>query len=106
MNDLMKRIELAESKIVSMEAIFNDPLDRVKRDIFAKKVYSAGFFQVSSDYYEKTLTMRAATLKCDVQSLCKSILFENTAWSKDKMDSSRFENSQFYLIIVQYQGKL
>lgn len=106
MEELMKRIESAESKIISLEAFLNCPLTRVKRDLFSKKVYSASFFQVSNDYYEKSLATRATMLKCNVQSLCKSILFENTAWSNDEIGSVGFDitNSQFYLIIVQYQG--
>jgi hypothetical protein len=107
MNELIRRIELSELKIISIEAFLNSPITRIKRDLLLKKVYAASFFQVSNDYYEKSLATRAAMLKCNVQSLCKSILFENTAWSNDETGSKGFDisNSQFYLIIVQYQGK-
>ena len=106
LDELLHRLASAEMRVHKIElSLKDDPIDRIKRDLVEKKVYSAVFVRVGADYYEKTLAMRASILKCDVQQLCKSIIFENTAWMSDNgngiMDPT---NSQFYLVLVQYEG--
>ena len=110
LDELLLRLASAETRVNAIEHLLkNDPIDRIKRDLAAKKVYSAVFVKVEADYYEKTLAMRADILKCDVQQLCKSIIFENTAWTSDNENENENEikdptNSQFYLVLVQYEG--
>lgn len=108
LDELLLRLASAETRVNAIEQFLkNDPIDRIKRDLATKKVYSAVFVKVEADYYEKTLAMRANILKCDVQQLCKSIIFENTAWTSDKENENDIKdptNSQFYLVLVQYEG--
>jgi hypothetical protein len=108
LDELLLRLASAETRVNAIEQFLkNDPIDRIKRDLAAKKVYSAVFVKVDADYYEKTLAMRANILKCDVQQLCKSIIFENTAWTSDDENENDIKdptNSQFYLVLVQYEG--
>ena len=105
---LIKRIGVAESRLLLLEESLNeDPVERVESDIRQKNVYTSVFVQVSADYYDQTLAMRANTLKCSVQQLCKSIIFENTAWVKESEgELEDATNSRYYLVVVQYQGKL
>ena len=106
LDELLLRLASAEKRVQKIETFLkDDPIDRIKRDLVAKKVYSAVFVRVGADYYEKTLAMRANILKCDVQQLCKSIIFENTAWMSDDENGVKDPtNSQFYLVLVQYEG--
>lgn len=106
LDELLLRLASAEARVNAIEqCLKNDPIDRIKRDLAAKKVYSAVFVKVEADYYEKTLAIRANILKCDVQQLCKSIIFENTAWISDNENEIKdLTNSQFYLVLVQYEG--
>jgi hypothetical protein len=108
LDELLLRLASAETRVNAIEQLLrNDPTDRIKRDLATKKVYSAVFVKVEADYYEKTLVMRANILKCDVQQLCKSIIFENTAWTSDNENENDVKdptNSQFYLVLVQYEG--
>lgn len=106
LDELLLRLTLAESRVQKIEVFLrDDPIDRIKKDLATKKVYSAVFIEVEADYYEKTLAMRANILKCDVQQLCKSIIFENTAWTSDNENGIKDPtNSQFYLVLVQYEG--
>ena len=89
----------------SMQIIY-----RIRSDIIKKQVYSFKFLNVSDDYYNFPLKERAAQLKCSVPQLCKSILFENTAYSREPnyIFNTPFDvtNSQYYLVIVQYIGKI
>lgn len=103
-NVLLKRIEDSERKLLAIENLLNDPVERVKRDILLKKIYIFNFVKVHSNYYEKTLSERASLLHCDVPQLCKSILFENVAYSDDGSNDN--SNSQYYLVVLQYHGKL
>lgn len=108
LDELLLRLASAETRVNAIEkSLKNDPIDRIKRDLAAKEVYSVVFVKVEADYYEKTLAMRANILKCDVQQLCKSIIFENTSWTSDNENENEITdptNSQFYLVLVQYEG--
>jgi hypothetical protein len=105
LSQLMKRIDQAELRVLSLQDSFkDDPVDRVKNDLSRKKVYSSTFVTVAADYYENSLEARAKILNCLVPQLCKSIIFENTAWCKEN-DIDDPTNSRFYLVLVQYEGK-
>ena len=105
--DLMKRIATAEATIVRLqEDCVETSVQRIKTDLSLKNVFSSVFVKVTENYYEKTLAMRAEILKCTIPQLCKSIIFENTAWVKDEtVDLFDSSNSRFYLVVVQYQGQ-
>ena len=105
-NQLLKRITLAENRLSAIENnIVGSPVDRVKKDLLAKKVYSSTFIKVADGYYNRTLSERAKILMCSTQQLCKSIIFENTAWVKESDDQiGDVTNSRFYLVLVQYSG--
>ena len=101
---LHTRIAAAEARVSTLEDRINDPVERVKRDLARRKVYSSTFVQVAANYYERPLAERALYLKCTVPQMCKSIIFENNAWVEDvKGDRT---NAQYYLVVVQYQAKL
>lgn len=102
---LLERIDQAEVRLHSMLRGLNErPVDRVKNDLSRKKVYSSIFVEVSADYYDNSLEARAKILNCSVPQLCKSIIFENTAWCKEN-DVDDPTNSRYYLVLVQYEGK-
>ena len=105
-NQLLKRIALAENRLSAIEnGIVGSPVDRVRNDLHAKKVYSSTFIKVPDDYYNRTLAERAKILMCNTLQLCKSIIFENTAWVQESDDQiGDVTNSRFYLILVQYSG--
>ena len=105
-NQLLKRIALAENRLSAIENdIVGSPVDRVRNDLLAKKVYSSTFIKVADDYYNRTLAERAKILMCNTLQLCKSIIFENTAWVQESDDQiGDVTNSRFYLILVQYSG--
>ena len=105
-NQLLKRITLAENRLSAIENnIVGSPVDRVKNDLLAKKVFSSTFIKVADGYYNRTLSERAKILMCSTQQLCKSIIFENTAWVKESDDQiGDVTNSRFYLVLVQYSG--
>ena len=106
MDRLLIRLSAAEVRVSQLHLESKgDPLDRVKEDLANKNVYSSVFLHVASDYYEKSLSERAKVLKCTVPQLCKSIIFENTAWVQE--NNCQFgdpTNSRFYLVLVQYEG--
>jgi hypothetical protein len=101
-SDLIRRLEIAEARLAALETKINDPVERIKRDLANRKVYSSSFARVPGNYYDSPLSKRASILKCTVPQLCKSIIFENTAWSDD--GSNDRTNGRFYLVVVQYQG--
>lgn len=106
MADLPTRIANAELRLEALEASVNDPVSRVKRDLARRKVFSSSFVQVPADYYSKSLMERAIYLQYNatVPQLCKSIIFQNTNWVEDVTGDPT--NSEFYMVIVQYQAKL
>jgi hypothetical protein len=105
LSQLLKRIDQAEFRVHSLlDSFKDDPVDRVKNDLSRKKVYSSTFVTVAVDYYENSLKARARILNCLVPQLCKSIIFENTAWCKES-DIDDPTNSRYYLVVVQYEGK-
>ena len=105
-NQLLKRIALAENRLSAIENnIVGSPVNRISNDLLAKKVYSSTFIKVADGYYNRTLSERAKILMCSTLQLCKSIIFENTAWVKESDDQiGDVTNSRFYLVLVQYSG--
>ena len=104
---LLQRLLNAEKRLQILESIFNDPVNRCKRDLAKKKVYSSTFIQVPTHYYDLPMAERANILNCTIPQMCKSIIFENTAWAEDLLLSNddTKTNSRYYLVVVQYQGK-
>ena len=113
---LLERIQKAEARLSNIEreksitladSRSKDPVDRVRNDVLSRNIYSAKFYRVPQDYYDRCLQERAELLMCSISQLCKSILFENTAFtsesSKQGLDPT---NSQYYLVVVQYTGNL
>jgi hypothetical protein len=100
---LLSRIEAAEVKLIALEAKANDPVERVKRELARKSVYSARFYTVPSHYYDLSLDERAELLSCSVPQLCKSIIFENTMHDPSIVDP--LANSKYYCVITQYKGR-
>ena len=107
-NLLSERLVLAEERLVKLEAIMNDPVERIKRDLGRRKVFSATMVQAPTDYYDRSLQERAVCLQCSIPQLTKSIIFENTSWIKydDESNNNDKTNAQYYLVVVQYQAKL
>lgn len=106
LNQLLKRIAIAEDRLLKLESDdAKSAVDRVKSDLLSRKVYTSTFFKVADGYYDKTLAERAQILQCSIPQLCKSIIFENTAWAKESdAELSDPTNSRFYLVLVQYEG--
>ena len=105
--NLMKRIHQAEQQLVSIEHIMNDPIRRIKNELIQNHIYTANFHEVDDNYYDLSLKERAILLKCNVEQLCKSIIFENTAYEADDTNnlyktSNDYTNSKYYCVITQY----
>ena len=101
-DQLLKRIAAAEKKTSELEEKLNDPVERVKRELIQKRIYTAKFHTVHDAYYDLSLEERAALLQCQVQQLCKSIVFENKAHDPTVCD--KLSNSKYYCVITQYTG--
>lgn len=69
---LLNRIAAAERKLNDLEEQYNDPVERVKRTLLAKKIFSAKFDTVHSAYYDLTLEQRAELLSCTVHSCARA----------------------------------
>jgi prolyl-tRNA editing enzyme YbaK/EbsC (Cys-tRNA(Pro) deacylase) len=104
MADLDARITNAEKRLDALEIIAHDPVQRVKRDLAKRKVFSGSFIKVPENYYGLTLMQRALQLRSTVPQLCKSIIFQNTNWTEDVPGDPT--NAQYYLVVVQYQAKM
>ena len=108
-NKILLRLSAAEMRVskICVSSKADPAVDRVKKDLATKKVYSSVFLHVAPDYYEKSLLERAKVLKCTVPQLCKSIIFENTAWvQENNCTVGDPTNSRYYLVLVQYEGLL
>jgi hypothetical protein len=103
LSTLVERVDSAEERLKALEVRYNDPINRVKRALLARGVYSAKFATVQPNYYDLTLDQRAELLGCSVPQLCKSIIFENTMHDPSVEDSRT--NSKYYCVITQYTGK-
>lgn len=116
---LNERIRVAENKltIIEEESIVFDPIYKIQQELMRYNIYTARFHYVSTDYYESTLEQRALLLNCTVPQLCKSIIFENTAYTNDNItipsdnsgtigseerDNHFLLGSKYYCVITQY----
>ena len=116
---LYKRIKVAEDKltIIEEESTVLDPIYKIQQELMRYNIYTARFHNVSSNYYELTLEQRALLLNCAVPQLCKSIIFENTAYTDDyitiqsdnsgtigseERDNRFLLDSKYYCVITQY----
>jgi hypothetical protein len=100
---LLRRVEGAEVRVAKMEEQASDPIQRVKADLRKCKVFSAQFSTMPPHYYDLSLEERAVLLKCTVPQLCKSIIFENTAYDATVVDPAT--NPRFICVITQYIGE-
>lgn len=110
MHALLTRIAAAEKRLESLEQKRGsmtsggdaDVLRRVKTDLRSRGILSAKFVTVPKDYYDRPLEDRAKLLHCNTPQMCKTIVFENTAFTED--GSGDKTNSRYYCVIVQYAG--
>lgn len=104
---LLQRITSAEERVDKLYKAreFIDSVERVKQDLFSRRIYTAQFYTVPDDYYERSLEERAAMLGSrGVDQLCKTIIFENTVCDSDSCEDISY--SKYYCVVVQYQGKV
>lgn len=97
-------LESIENRICALEAEKYGPLERVKADLFRKKVFSQSIIRVPSDYYSKPIQYRADLLKSSTSQLCKSIVLINTVCQHDNVDDPT--DSKYYCVLIQYNQKL
>lgn len=70
-------------------------------------VTSYQFKRVPSNYYDRTFEERRDLLgAASVDHLCKSIVMVNTQAHESVRDCSDYNNSKFYVVIVQYTARL
>ena len=69
----------------------------------ADDIDDASFRWVPHDYYDRSLAERAALLGSPLDSLCKTMLLENTACPHERCDDP--SDSRYYLVVVQYSAK-
>ncbi|KAL3598917.1 hypothetical protein D5086_006835 [Populus alba] len=64
------------------------------------------FKKVSSDYYDWPLESRRDVLgAASIDHLCKSIVLVNTQAPSNITDCSDFNNSKYYIVVVQYTAR-
>ncbi|KAH7427376.1 hypothetical protein KP509_10G041200 [Ceratopteris richardii] len=65
------------------------------------------FKKVPADYYDRTLEERKDLLgAASIDHLCKSIVMVNTQAHESVKDCSDFNNSKFYVVVIQYTARL
>jgi hypothetical protein len=100
-NELIKKKNIV---INYTNVLHSDEVIRVKKSLHKKACYVYRFYHVPSNYYEQSLLQRRDLLNAsDVNQLCKSIIFENTACSHSNTDDPT--DSRFYAVIVQYASR-
>jgi hypothetical protein len=67
LSTLVKRVDSAEERLKALEVRYNEPVNRVKRALLARGVYSAKFATVQPDYYDLTLDQRGLHCTSAVQ---------------------------------------
>jgi hypothetical protein len=78
LESIFARIKSAEERLARLEEKIDNPVERVKRDLLSKDVFSYSLVTVPDNYYTVSLSQRAKILNATVPQLCKSIIFENT----------------------------
>jgi hypothetical protein len=100
------RLARIERRLLALEEVLHDdPIARVKDVLQQHKVFSAVLVRVPSDYYKHELDIRARIVRAqNTSQLCKSIIFENTAYFQDNEVLEDFTNSRYYCVVIQYAG--
>ena len=95
----------SSSSSSSISGVLNsEEVIRVKASLLKKCCYVYRFYHVPSNYYNLTLLQRRDLLGAnDLNQLCKSIIFENTACSHNNVNDPT--DSRFYAVIVQYASR-
>jgi hypothetical protein len=99
-------IEKLDDRVTTLEG-----MKRIKEDLRSKGIFSYRLVTVPDDYYNRSMAERAVCLEpCNVEQMCKSIVFENCAWDGDKTlplveQMKDITNSRYYLLVVQYNAK-
>lgn len=110
-NNLINRINKAEEQLLTIENKLNDPVKHIQKELLKHNVYTSNFQIVDDNYYNLTLQERAILLQCNVNQLCKSIIFENTAYEQENnkldriIDKDDITNSKYYCVVTQYVCK-
>lgn len=90
----------------------NDEEELSLEDKLGRLLLTAGvtFFQfkrVPPDYYDRSFEERRDLLgAASIDHLCKSIVMVNTQAHESVKDCSDYNNSKFYMVIVQYTARL
>lgn len=88
---------------------------RVESDLLSQNILGAVLFKVPQDYYERTLSARAAILASPADRLCKTLILENVASSARAPRHSRplaltrdddLSTSRYVAVVVPYLHKL
>ncbi|KAJ3064922.1 hypothetical protein HDU98_011677 [Podochytrium sp. JEL0797] len=67
----------------------------------------ARFYEVENDFYKWSLERRMLRMNVpSINHLCKTLFFENTRYIPGSGDLLDPINSKYYLVVVQYTGKL
>ena len=91
-----KKLIIDDSNVLHSEEV-----TRCKSKLIKEGCYVFKFYVVPSNYYDLTLLQRRDILKAkDLNQLCKSIIFENTACLHKNYDD--ITDSRYYCVIVQY----
>lgn len=101
---VLSRVISIEERIAKVEKESNGPIERVKRDLKQREVFSYAMKRVPADYYDRPIEYRAEILQSSVPQLCKSILLMNTACKHDSTEDPT--DSKYYCLIIQYNQKL
>jgi prolyl-tRNA editing enzyme YbaK/EbsC (Cys-tRNA(Pro) deacylase) len=111
-NEIKNRIEQCNNRVGKLLQIMNLNIDdnnvlhseeviRCKSKLIKEKCYVYKFYVVPNNYYDLTLLQRRDILQAkELNQLCKSIIFENTACSHKNYDDPT--DSRYYCVIVQY----
>jgi len=106
-------MEALEERITKLEQIrygrkdVDDSMRRARESVEQKGVYSAVWKWVPDNYYEKTLEQRSKILGApSIRNLCKSLVLENRAWSKESNGKNPETNPRFVMVVVQYAATL
>lgn len=100
-NDIIKNKNIV---IDDTNVLHSEEVTRCKHHLIKQSCYVYKFYHVPSNYYQVSLEERRDILHAnDLNQLCKSIIFENTACSHNNVDD--YTDSRFYCVIVQYASR-
>ena len=98
----MEQLEAAAKRVMRAKE-FGPVVDIVISHIEKLGVLGSALYRVSPDYYNLSLRSRAAQLDCDVEQLCKTLVFENVHPSSRPPEGSP---PQLYAVVLQYVARL